>query len=181
MRFKSFISEVQLYTCNNLIPHVPSHTIRLWFYKKIMEFKIEKGSHIFMGCRFDCTRNLIMGKNSVINPNCRFDVRGGIKIGDNVSISNDVIILTADHDIDSIDMLGRERAVVLEDYVWIGTRAMIMPGVTVSKGAVVAAGAVVTKSVKAFDVVAGVPAKVIKQRFFRTNFNYDASYKRLFQ
>lgn len=161
--------------------HVPSHTLRLWFYRKIMNFKIEKGSHVFMGCHFDCSGNLIIGKNSVINANCRFDVRGTIKIGENVSISSDVIILTADHDMDTINMQGRDRKVILEDYVWVGTRAMIMPGVTIGRGAVVAAGAVVTKNVEAFKVVAGVPAKVIKERVFRESFTYDASYKRFLQ
>lgn len=120
-------------------------------------------------------------KNSVINANCRLDTRGGIYIGENVSISNQVVILTADHDMDSSDMAGRTKKVTIEDYVWIGTRAMIMPGVIIGKGAVVAAGAVVTKNVEPFEVVAGVPARRIKNRMERKDYSYDASYKRLFQ
>ena len=134
-----------------------------------------------MSCKFDCAGNFIMKKNSVVNANCRLDTRGGIFIGENVSISNDVIILTADHDMDSIDMAGRQKKVVIEDYVWIGTRAMILPGVVIGKGAVIAAGSVVTKSVTSFHVVAGVPAKVIRQRVKKDDYTYNASYKRLFQ
>lgn len=146
-----------------------------------MKFNIEKGSYVCMGCRFDSTERLTIGKNSVINQNCRIDTRGGVTIGENVSISSDVIILTADHDMNSSDMAGRERTVVVEGYVWVGTRAMIMPGVVIGRGAVVAAGAVVTKSVPPFKVVAGVPAKIIKERLERNDYTYSASYKRLLQ
>lgn len=178
---KTIISEFRLYVCNKIISHIPSHHIRLWFYRNVMKFAIDKGSYVFMGCSFDCTKGISIKKHSVINAYCRLDARGGIDIGENVSISNGVIILTADHDMDTADMEGRKRKVTIEDYVWIGTRAMIMPGVTIQKGAVVAAGAVVTKDVASFDVVAGVPAKPIRKRFERNDYSYNASYKRLFQ
>lgn len=145
-----------------------------------MKFKIGKGSFVFMGCSFNCKSNLTIGKNSVVNTNCKIDPRGGITIGDNISVSSEVIILTADHDMNS-DMIGRQRGVIIEDYVWVGTRAMIMPGVIIGRGAVIAAGAVVTKNVDAYQVVAGIPAKVIKERDQKDNYNYTASFKRLFQ
>ena len=56
------------------------------------------------------------------------------------------------------------QPVIIEDYVFIGPRAIILPGVTLGKGAVVAAGAVVTKDVEPFSIVGGVPAKVIGER-----------------
>ena len=161
--------------------HIPSHHVRLWFYRIVMKFSIEKGSYIFMGCSFDCTKSLTIKKNSVINAGCRLDARGGIYVGENVSISNEVVILTADHDMDSPDMMGRRKRVTIEDYVWVGTRAMILPGVTVGKGAVIAAGSVVTKDVSPYNVVAGVPAKVIKNRLQKDDYTYTASYKRWFQ
>lgn len=144
-----------------------------------MGFKISKESFIFLGCKFDCTKGLVIGKNSVINARCRLDNRGGIDIGENVSVSSDVIILTAEHDMDTHDFAGRNKKVIIEDYVWIGTRAMVLPGITVSRGALIAAGSIVTKDVPAFSVVAGVPARFIKKR--PENINYDASYSRLFQ
>nr|WP_220628090.1 acyltransferase [Confluentibacter sediminis] len=144
-----------------------------------MKFNIGKNSSFLMTCVFDCAKHLSIGENSVVNARCRIDNRGGITIGNNVSISSDVTILTADHDMDSPDFAGRVRSVIVEDYVWVGTAAMIMPGVSIGKGAVVAAGAIVTKNVEPYHVVAGIPAKFIKER--KRELNYTSSYKRLFQ
>jgi len=143
-----------------------------------MGFKIGRGSTIFLGCKFDSTQGLTIGDNAVINSNCRIDTRGGVTIGNNVSISSDVIILTADHDMDN-KMNGRSRETIIEDYVWIGTRAMILPGCKIKKGAIVAAGSVVSREVASMSVVAGIPATTIKIN--NRNLNYTASYKRLFQ
>ncbi|NDP22506.1 MAG: acyltransferase [Paludibacter sp.] len=174
---RRILSEFRLYICNHFISHIPSHTLRLWFYTSIMGFKLGKGSTIFMNCKFDCARGLTIGQNSIINANCRIDSRGSIEIGNNVSISEDVIILTADHD-ELFEISGRNKKVIIEDYVWIGTRATIMPGVTLGKGAVVATGAIVTKNVETLNVVAGIPARFIKTR--PATFEYTAEYKRLF-
>ncbi|NVJ85998.1 MAG: acyltransferase [Algoriphagus sp.] len=144
-----------------------------------MGFKIGKGSAILMGCKFYCAKGFEMGDSSVINANCILDSRGGLKIGNNVSISEQTILLTADHDMNSEFFDGRQEPIFIEDYVWIGTRATVLPGVNIGKGAVVAAGAVVNKSIDAFQVVAGVPAKFIKSRSQALNYKLD--YRRLFQ
>jgi acetyltransferase-like isoleucine patch superfamily enzyme len=176
---KRFLSETRLYICNHIVAHIPSHTIRLWFYNKVMGFKIGKGSTILMNCSFDCTRSFTIGENSTINAGCRLDNRGGITIGNNVSISSDVVILTADHDMNSSDFAGRINPVFIEDYVWVGIRATILPGVNVEKGAVLAAGSLVTKNINSYQVVGGVPAKFIKNR--NNNLSYKVSYKGLLQ
>ncbi|WP_372753013.1 DapH/DapD/GlmU-related protein [Mariniflexile sp.] len=132
-----------------------------------------------MRCQFDFKNGLSMGENSAVNARCRLDNRGGIHIGDNVSISSDVTILTADHDMDAPNFQGRVRGVTIADYVWVGTRAMIMPGVTIGKGAVVAAGSIVTKDVPPYHVVAGIPAKFVKER--QRVLTYTPTYKRLLQ
>lgn len=175
----TILSEFRLYICNHLIANIPSHTIRLWYYRNVMYFKIAKGCTIFMNCKFDCSGGLTIGLNSVINSNCRLDSRGGLEIGDNVSVSENVIFLTADHNEDFIGIYGREKKIIIKDYVWIGTRAMVLPGVTIEKGAVVGAGAIVTRNVDYLNVVAGIPAKKINIR--PENFNYKINYKRLFQ
>jgi acetyltransferase-like isoleucine patch superfamily enzyme len=179
MGLKEIVSELRLYIGNEWISKFPSHRVRNFYYRKIMGFKIGKDCSIHMHCAFDCAQNLVVGKNSVINSRCRLDNRGSITIGENVSISQEVIILTADHDVNAADFAGRSMEVIINDYVWIGTRATILPGITVGKGALIAAGAMVTKDVIPYAVVAGIPAKVIKMR--REDLIYETKYKRLFQ
>lgn len=179
MGLRILLSEFRIYCCNFIFNKIPFHFIRLFFYRSVMKFQVGSGSSIGLKTRCDTTEGLILGKNSVINGNCRLDTRGRIIIGDNVSISEDVIILTVDHDMNKKDFSGRKRGVEVDDYVFIGTRAMILPGVKIGRGAIIAAGALVTKDVPEFSVYAGVPAKFVKQR--PENLNYSASYKRLFK
>ena len=89
---------------------------------------------------------------------------GGVKIGDNVDIAQDDNIWTEQHDYNSPTYASVCKPVIIEDYVWIASRATILPGVTIGKGAVVASGAVVTKDVPPLAIVAGVPAKIIGKR-----------------
>ncbi|WP_228052460.1 acyltransferase [Nodosilinea sp. LEGE 07298] len=119
-----------------------------------------------------------MGDNSVINQKCCIDNRGRIEIGKNVSISPEVCIITADHDLQNARFVGRIRPVFIDDYVFIGMRALILPGVKIGEGSVVAAGAVVTKDVLPYTIVAGVPAKLISMR--KKDLNYTINYKRFF-
>jgi acetyltransferase-like isoleucine patch superfamily enzyme len=107
---------------------------------------------------------LRIGKNSVIGDHAILDARAGITIGDNVNISTNVAIWTGQHDYQSSDFAYESASVNICDYAWLSFRSTILPGVTVGKGAVVAACAVVTKDVPPFAVVAGIPAKVIGQR-----------------
>jgi acetyltransferase-like isoleucine patch superfamily enzyme len=170
--------DLLLYVTNRVVARVPSHTFRLSWYRRVMGFEIDKGSRIFMDAWIDGRRGFRMGRNSVINQKCRLDNRGGITIGDSVSISAEVCILTADHDLQSPDFAGREKPVEIGGHVFIGTRATILPGVRIGRGAAVATGAVVTKDIEPFTIVAGVPAKPIGRR--PENLDYDAAYPRLF-
>ena len=119
-----------------------------------------------------------MGNHSVVNQKCRIDTRSGVEIGDNVGIAAEACILTADHDPQAPDCGGRVAPVRIEDYVVVGTRAMILRGVTIGRGAVVAAGAIVTRNVAPFSIVAGTPARQIGVR--NENLNYEINYDRLF-
>ncbi|VXB65967.1 acyltransferase [Maribacter litoralis] len=174
---KYFFAELKLYICNKVIAKIPSHRLRLWYYRTIMKHNIGQKSYILLNCSFDNSSRFTMGNNCVINAKCRMDARGTITIGENVSISEEVIILTADHDPYSPNFQGQNKPVTIEDYVWIGTRAMILPGVTLQKGCLVAAGAVVTKSVPPFEIWGGVPAKKIGER--NQSLQYTVDYKRL--
>jgi maltose O-acetyltransferase len=177
--FARVLSEFRLYLCNEWVSKIPIRRLRLWFYRKAMRFNIGRNASIFMNCTFYCAEGLTLGENCVINARSILDSRGGLTIGNKVGISQHVIILTADHDFNSPFGEGRERRVVINDYVWIGTRAMVLPGVTIGRGAVIAAGAVVTRDVSDFSIVAGIPARVIGER--SKDLQYSNIYSRLFQ
>ncbi len=177
---RRFIAELRIYICNRWVAAIPSHTIRQFYYRVVMGYTIGHNSAILMDCTFDCTQHFQIGNNSVINGKCRLDNKSSISIGNNVSISQEVMILSADHDPDSATFASRDLPVVIKDYVFIGSRATILPGVTLGEGAVVAAGAVVTKDVAPYTIVGGVPAKVIRMRETKAP-GYQLSYRRLFQ
>ncbi len=107
----------------------------------------------------------IIGEKSTLDGRRQLpNSKGGLTIGNHVDIASEVMIWTSQHDINDTTFRAIEEPVTIEDYVFIGPRAIILPGVTVGTGAIVAAGAVVTKNVKPLSVVAGVPAKEIAIR-----------------
>ena len=108
--------------------------------------------------------SLRIGANTAINRRCYLDARQGIEIGDNVNVSPEVYILTYQHDPQSPTFASYGAPVVIEDHAWIGVRAILLPGVRIGEGAVVAAGAVVTADVPPYAIVAGVPATVKQER-----------------
>ena len=116
---------------------------------------------------FQLGGGIFIDSGSGLGVNCR--VHGPLHIGKNVMMGPDVTILTHTHNIERTDIpMGQQgmrvAEVVIGNDVWIGMRVIIMPGVKVGDGAVIGAGAVVTKDVPAFTVVGGVPAKIIKYR-----------------
>lgn len=105
---------------------------------------------------------LQIGKNSRVN-GAHISAQVLVEIGENVRIAPYVIILDSDfHDLKNHFEDGASKPIKIEDDVWLATRCMILKGVSIGKGAVVAAGSIVTKDVPAYSVVAGSPAKVIK-------------------
>ncbi len=172
------ISELRLYICNNWINHIPSHSLRKWYYKHIMKFRLGKGATIQMNCRFDAVKGLVLGENSIINSHCRIDTRGDILIGKNVAISQNSTFLTADHDLNSHDFKGRIFPVQIEDFVWVGTQVVILPGCSIKYGSVIGVGSVITKDVPELTVWVGNPARFIKNR--SPNFDYTTQHIRLF-
>lgn len=105
-----------------------------------------------------------VGKNSRIN-GCHIAVQNQVTIGNNVRIAPYVLILDSDfHKVDDhFSEEGINSPIIIHDNVWIASNSTILKGVEIGEGAVVAAGSVVTKNVPPFTVVAGVPAKVIRQ------------------
>lgn len=161
---------LKTFLINHIVSHIPFMKFRLLCYS-LYGMKIEKGSVINMNQFFFDINKIKIGFNSHINQSCFLDGRGGIEIGNNTSISHYVKIVTGSHDIQSSNFLGIEKNVHIGDYVWIGIGAIILPGVTIGTGAVVCAGAVVTKDVEPYTIVGGVPAKKIGERQKELNYN----------
>ncbi|KKP80419.1 MAG: Acetyltransferase [Candidatus Levybacteria bacterium GW2011_GWB1_35_5] len=139
-----------------LAGYIPSHHIRRFFYR-FWGIKIGSGSTLHMGAVFYYPPNISIGKDSIIGENAVLDGRDRLTIGDHVDIASDVMIYNSQHDTSEENFAGVENAVkkpvTIEDYVFIGPRAIILPGVTVK-----------TKDVEEFKIVGGVPAKEIGER-----------------
>lgn len=111
----------------------------------------------------DCGKNIHIGKNVFINMGCKFQDQGGIYIGDGALIGHNVVLATLNHAMSPEDRASMIPAPIrIGKRVWIGANATVLPGVTIGDGAIVAAGAVVTKDVPENTVVAGVPAVPIR-------------------
>jgi maltose O-acetyltransferase len=113
----------------------------------------------------DAQRKLRIGSDCMINEGCRFDVGAPITIGDRVHLGHDITVLTTTHDVGPHEQRvygSRSEAVSIGDGTWVGTRALILPGVHIGAGCVVAAGAVVTQSVPDDTLVGGVPARSLR-------------------
>lgn len=143
-----------------------TRTVRRYICKPLFDFcgenvNIEKGAHFSKG------DGITLGEGSGLGVNCM--VRGPLEIGENVMMGPDVAILTHTHKTDCTDIPMCKQGfyskkVTIGNDVWIGMRAIIMPGVTIGNGVIIGSGAVVTKDVPDFVVVGGVPAKIIKYR-----------------
>ena len=124
---------------------------------------VDESFSLFPPFYTDCGKNIHIGKHVFINMGCKFQDQGGIFIGDGVLIGHNVVLTTLNHAMQPerrSDMLP--APIHIGKRVWIGSNATVLPGVTIGDGAVVAAGAVVTRYVPANTVVGGVPAKVIR-------------------
>ncbi|OGG28604.1 hypothetical protein A2971_02775 [Candidatus Gottesmanbacteria bacterium RIFCSPLOWO2_01_FULL_46_21] len=179
---------------------IPSHTIRLFLYRTLFHVKIGKHTSIHWLARFNLPSGVEIGNNTIVGNDAfldgRFYRKGAknpivyiknfitpphrpLRIGNNISIAGEVRIYTMQHDIDDPQFREVEGDVVIEDYVVIGTRVTVLPGVRIGKGAVIASGAVVTKNIDPYTVVGGVPAVFIRNR--SKDLRYTLEFARLFQ
>lgn len=146
-----------------LIGWCPFGCIRMFFYR-LAGIAIDWSSIINMRARIYDPLHIRIGKDSIIGEGALLDGRAPLTIGDHVDIASEVMIYNSEHDVHDPSFVAIEAPVVIGDYVFIGPRAIVLPGVTIGTGAVVAAGAVVTKDVPAFTMVGGVPAREIGKR-----------------
>jgi len=112
----------------------------------------------------DCGKNIHLGENVFINSNCTMQDQGGIFIGDNVLIGHNTCLLTLNHQEDPEKRANLLPAPInIGNGAWLGSNVTVLPGITIGDGAIIAAGAVVTKDVEPDTIVAGVPAKVVRK------------------
>lgn len=166
-----FCIRVANYLTNHVVAYVPSFTFRHLWYQRVMGVDIAEGAGVSMrtfmwsyGPRQVRRSGASIGRNTRISQGCTIDLRSGLSIGNNVSVSPEVMILAGTHDVHAPRFNDVAGFVAIEDHVWIGARAIVLPGVTLGRGAVVAAGSVVTKNVAPMTIVAGVPAKPVGMR-----------------
>lgn len=177
-RFYNYLADLALFKLH-LLCYIPSHHLRR-FLLRLSGVKIGRGSTIHMGCHFFSLKNLKIGEDSIIGTGIFIDGRAKVTIGDHVDIASDAMIYNSEHDVNSEDFSAILAPVKIGDYVFIGPRAIVLPGVSIGKGAVVAAGAVVTKDVADFTIVGGIPAGVIGERSLKDP-HYRLGRARLFQ
>ena len=163
----------------HLVGYIPSHCFRRFCYR-LARIKIGKGSTIHTKTRFYNPRNIIIGEDTIVGEGAVLDGRARLIIGSHVDIASEVMIYNSQHDIEDENFSAVDKPVVIEDYVFVGPRSIILPGVKIGKGAVVGAGAVVTKDVPPFAIVGGVPAKIIGERKLKT-LNYKLGRARWFR
>jgi len=161
------------------VGHIPFHTIRNFCYRSA-GMKIGKNSTIHMWANFFEPKNIRIGEDTKIGDHAFLDGRAPLIIGNHTDIASYVMIYNSEHDLEDPYFKAILEPVEIGDYVFIGPRAIILPGVKIGKGAVVAAGAVITKDVEDFVIVGGVPAKPIGERKNK-KLNYRLGRARLFQ
>jgi acetyltransferase-like isoleucine patch superfamily enzyme len=173
MKVYKFLVAFAFYFFNGIVTRVPLYSIRHFYLRTLFHIHIGRESSVHMGC-FITGLNISIGDYSTISRKCHLDGRGGLQIGNCVSISPEVYTVSLTHDLQNPLFPTVGKQIIIEDYVWIGARAMIMPGVTIATGTIVGAQSVVTKSFPPYSIIAGVPAKVIGER------NHNVAYKPVF-
>lgn len=171
------LAAARYYAVNAASRHLPFWGPRKMLFRMLPGFRIGRDTYLAMrvfATGYPNRCDIVVGDNCVINRDTYLDGRAGIRIGNNVNISFGSAIMTLQHDHQHPGFPAVEGPVVIHDDCWIGARAMILPGVTIGRGAVVAAGAVVTRDVPEFAIVGGVPARAIGERnreiAYRTRF-----------
>lgn len=177
-RFYNYWLDWQI-ACLWVLGYVPSHVFRQILFR-LNGVKLGHKSTIHIGCRFYQPKNVSVGRGTIIGDHATLDGRAKLTIGNHVDIASEVMIFNGEHDIHSEYFKPVTAPVTINDYVFIGPRAIILPGVSIGWGAVVAAGAVVTKDVPDSTIVAGVPAQPIGHRRAKV-LNYRLGRARLWQ
>jgi acetyltransferase-like isoleucine patch superfamily enzyme len=166
---------------NRVVASIPLPGLRYLYYRVVCGIKLGKGSSIWMGAQFTggALDQIEIGDYCSIGSDSFWVAGAPIRLKNNVVTGHRVEFYTSDHDPDDPAFSRRDAGILVEDRAWIGSRAILLKGVTIGTGAVVAAGSVVTKDVAPFTIVAGNPARSIRKRG-ATEFSYQTNGTPLF-
>ncbi|GEO43903.1 DapH/DapD/GlmU-related protein [Companilactobacillus alimentarius] len=148
--------------CFKLNQTDPSDIKTRAYLEELFEDRLPDDSNIWTPTQIDRAKPIKIGHNVFINHSLITVALGGIVIDDNVQIAPEVTLLTANHDIEHMNIL-KTAPIHIKEGAWIGAKAILLPGFTIGEHAIVGAGAIVTKDVEPYNVVGGNPAKVIKK------------------
>ena len=142
--------------------HTPDEIQEL--FAKLTNTELNETLNVIPPFNTDFGKNIHIGQRVFINSGCKMQDQGGIYIGDDVLIGHNACLLTLNHEMEPENRADMHpKPIHIEDKVWLGSNVTVLPGVTIGEGAIVAAGAVVTKDVESNTIVGGVPAKIIKR------------------
>jgi maltose O-acetyltransferase len=164
-KLKKILGKKLVDVIHSIYPITISKVTLLFVKYKFKHFG--KKSTIIFPSVFFGYNNISIGEYTDIGAFANIWGNGGLFIGDRVLIASHVVITTLTHDYSFHQIKfapSISKPIRIENDVWIGTHAVIMPGITIGEGAVVGAGAVVTKDVPPYAIVVGVPAKIVKYR-----------------
>lgn len=148
---------------NIFINKIPSRHIRKWFYQ-LLGAQIKHDTYLCRRVEILLPKGLKLDERVAVGWFAELDARGGIHVEHDTNISSHVKMITGSHDIDDLNYTADFKPINVGHHCWIGTGAIVLQGVNIGDGAVIAAGAVVTKDIPAYEVWGGVPAKFIRKR-----------------
>jgi len=170
------------FVLNLLASRIPLRVPRMQTYRAFgVHFDDIATTTIMLGTEVWAPEKLSVGPHTVIGRRCMIDCRSssvpgfGVIIGRNVNITSQVALVAGKHKIQSPTFETGSARIVIGDYVWISLRAIVLGGVTIGEGAVITAGAIVTRDVDPYTIAGGVPAKPIGER--ARGLEYDIEYR----
>lgn len=169
-----FLSKLRnhIYGCRNgfrwwlttsLIPNVPSQHFKNWCLRRL-GVTMTSNVKFYSGFTVRNPKGLTIEDGVSIGPKVLLDARCGLTIRKNAVIAYDAIIWSLNHDYNDEHFCGKGAPVEIGAYAWVCSRSIILPGIKIGEGAVVASGAIVTKDVEPWTIVGGIPAKIIGKR-----------------
>lgn len=163
LRVNNLRVKINWWMTNSVICHCPSLRIRRGWLK-LLGMKIMGNVMFYEGFHIRNPKGIIIEDGVSIGPKVLLDGRCGLHIKKSAVIAYDAIIWSLNHDYNDLHFCVKGAPVEIGEYAWICSRSIILPGIKIGKGAVVASGAIVTKDVPDFAIVAGIPAKVVGHR-----------------